>query len=912
MFNPFTKLFGTSNDRIIKNMMRYVNEANNLEKELSVKDDSYFMSIKEELNKTYLKNNQDLYSILPKAFAAVREASKRTLGLRHFDSQLLGGISLAEGNIAEMKTGEGKTLVATLPAYLNSVIGNKVILVTVNDYLAKRDAEWMKPIYEFLGLSVGAVISNQDLEEKIDAYKSDIIYATNNELGFDYLRDNMAHSIENKVQCSLDFAIIDEVDSILIDEARTPLIISGPSSESSEMYKIIKKFIPKLVAQKREPTDDEPLQDHERGHYIIDEKNRSVELTDDGYLLVENLLEDDGLIGKSEVGTYEGLYSISNLKIMKFVQATLKANFLFKKNIHYLVRNNEVLLIDEHTGRTMPGRRISEGVHQAIECKENVPIQRESQTLASTTFQNFFRLFQKLSGMTGTADTESIEFKQIYGLSVIVIPTNLPMIRQDHNDLVFLTKKAKYKALIDEIEKIRANMAPILVGTVSVESSEEVSKYLNNRGIPHQILNAKHHEREAEIIANAGKPGMVTIATNMAGRGTDIVLGGKKEDQNNEEWDKNNKIVLDANGLHILGTERHESRRIDNQLRGRSGRQGDPGYSRFFLSLEDDLLRLFISDSRRSLFEKIGMGDDHIEHKMLSRGIENAQKRIESKNFDARKSLLEYDDVSNDQRQAIYSLRNQLLEEDDISETIRDIIEKQFRMVCNSYIPIDSIESQWNDKELDNYLLSTYSLETNISDDILNDKKLIPESIASKVVDMALDKYKQKYDGIGNNIKLLEKQVMLQVLDVHWKEHLAEIDHLRNSIGLRAYAQKNPKNEFKKEAYSMFELMLDEIDSGTVRILFNLQIAKEKNINDMQVNQNNDEMVYQKEDSPNYNKDQFSQENKSTPEMTETFKREQPKIGRNDLVKISNGDETKEIKYKKAKPLIDSGEWKIV
>ena len=912
MFNPFTKLFGTSNDRIIKNMMRYVNEANNLEKELSVKDDSYFMSIKEELNKTYLKNNQDLYSILPKAFAAVREASKRTLGLRHFDSQLLGGISLAEGNIAEMKTGEGKTLVATLPAYLNAVIGNKAILVTVNDYLAKRDAEWMKPIYEFLGLSVGAVISNQDLEEKIDAYKSDIIYATNNELGFDYLRDNMAHSIENKVQCSLDFAIIDEVDSILIDEARTPLIISGPSSESSEMYKIIKKFIPKLVAQKREPTEDEPLQDHERGHYIIDEKNRSVELTDDGYLLVENLLEDDGLIGKSEVGTYEGLYSISNLKIMKFVQATLKANFLFKKNIHYLVRNNEVLLIDEHTGRTMPGRRISEGVHQAIECKENVPIQRESQTLASTTFQNFFRLFQKLSGMTGTADTESIEFKQIYGLSVIVIPTNLPMIRQDHNDLVFLTKKAKYKALINEIEKIRANMAPILVGTVSVESSEEVSKYLNNRGIPHQILNAKHHEREAEIIANAGKPGMVTIATNMAGRGTDIVLGGKKEDQNNEEWDKNNKIVLDANGLHILGTERHESRRIDNQLRGRSGRQGDPGYSRFFLSLEDDLLRLFISDSRRSLFEKIGMGDDHIEHRMLSRGIENAQKRIESKNFDARKSLLEYDDVSNDQRQAIYSLRNQLLEEDDISETIRDIIEKQFRMVCNSYIPIDSIESQWNDKELDNYLLSTYSLETNISDDILNDKKLIPESIASKVVDMALDKYKQKYDGIGNNIKLLEKQVMLQVLDVHWKEHLAEIDHLRNSIGLRAYAQKNPKNEFKKEAYSMFELMLDEIDSGTVRILFNLQIAKEKNINDMQVNQNNDEMVYQKEDSPNYNKDQFSQENKSTPEMTETFKREQPKIGRNDLVKISNGDETKEIKYKKAKPLIDSGEWKIV
>jgi len=912
MLNPFTKLFGTSNDRIIKNMMRYVNESNGYEKELSEKDDTYFTSIKEELNQTYHENDKDLYSILPKAFAAVREASRRTLGLRHFDSQLLGGISLAEGNIAEMKTGEGKTLVATLPAYLNSVIGNKAILVTVNDYLAKRDAEWMKPIYEFLGLSVGAIISNQDLEEKIDAYKSDIIYATNNELGFDYLRDNMAHSLENKVQCSLDFAIIDEVDSILIDEARTPLIISGPSSESSDMYKIIQKFIPKLVLQKREPTEEEPLEDHEKGHYIIDEKNRSVELTDDGYLLVENLLEDNGLIGKSEVGTYEGLYSISNLKIMKFVQATLRANFLFKKNIHYLVRNNQVLLIDEHTGRTMPGRRISEGVHQAIECKENVPIQRESQTLASTTFQNFFRLFQKLSGMTGTADTESIEFKQIYGLNVIVIPTNLPMIRQDHNDLVFLTKKAKYKALIDEIEKIRSNMAPILVGTVSVESSEEVSKYLNNKSIPHQILNAKHHEKEAEIIANAGKPGMVTIATNMAGRGTDIVLGGKKEDQNNDEWNKNNKIVLNANGLHILGTERHESRRIDNQLRGRSGRQGDPGYSRFFLSLEDDLLRLFISDSRRSLFEKIGMGDDHIEHRMLSRGIENAQKRIEGKNFDARKSLLEYDDVSNDQRQAIYSLRNQLLEEDDISETIEDIIEKQIRMICNTYIPIDSIESQWNARELENYLLSTYSIESNINNDILNDKKLIPELIADKVVKITLTKYKQKYDAIGESLKLLEKQVMLQVLDVHWKEHLAEIDHLRNSIGLRAYAQKNPKNEFKREAYSMFESMLDEIDSGTVRILFNLQIAKEENITNMKMDQNNQEMVYHKEVTPSHNEYQSSPSAAPAKETTETIKRDEPKLGRNDYIKITNGEETKELKFKKAKPLIDSGDWKIV
>ncbi len=568
MLNFISNIFGSSNDRILKKMMVHVNAANELEEELSSKPDSFFIDLKDSLQKQYQDNNQDIYSILPLAFAAVREASKRTLGLRHFDSQMLGGISLAEGNIAEMKTGEGKTLVATLPAYLNSAIGNKAVLVTVNDYLAKRDAEWMRPIYEFLGLSVGVVNSNQDIKEKTASYKCDVIYATNNELGFDYLRDNMAHSVEDRVQCSLDFAIVDEVDSILIDEARTPLIISGPSSESSDLYQQIRKFIPKLTQQLREDSEEEPLTESERGHYLIDEKNRSVELTDDGYLLVEGLLEDAGIIGGSD-----GLYSVSNLKIMKFVQATLRANFLFQKNVHYLVRNNEVLLIDEHTGRTMPGRRMSEGVHQALECKENVPIQRESQTLASTTFQNFFRLFTKLSGMTGTADTEALEFNQIYGLDVIIIPTNVPMVRNDHNDLVFLTKDAKYKALVEEIESLRKNSSPILVGTVSVESSEQVSEFLKNKNIPHQILNAKHHEKEAEIIANAGKPGMVTIATNMAGRGTDIVLGGKKDDQTDEDWKKNNEIVLNSGGLHILGTERHESRRIDNQLRGRSGRQ---------------------------------------------------------------------------------------------------------------------------------------------------------------------------------------------------------------------------------------------------------------------------------------------------------------------------------------------------
>ena len=573
----------------------------------------------------------------------------------------------------------------------------------------------------------------------------------------------------------------------LIDEARTPLIISGPSNESSELYKQIKKIIPKLQKQLREETEEEPLEDHERGHYIIDEKNRSIELTDDGYILVEAELEMLGVLTQSD-----GLYSVSNLKIMRFVQATLRATFLFNKNVHYLVRSNEVLLIDEHTGRTMHGRRMSEGVHQALECKENVPIQRESQTLASTTFQNFFRLFKTLSGMTGTADTEALEFKEIYGLDVVIIPTHKPMIRDDKNDLVFLTQASKYKALINEIETLRTKMAPILVGTVSVESSEEVSQLLQAKKIPHQILNAKHHEKEAEIIANAGKAGMVTIATNMAGRGTDIVLGGKKED-GDSDWENKNKAVLDAGGLHILGTERHESRRIDNQLRGRSGRQGDPGYSQFFLSLDDDLLRLFISDSRRALFERVGLGEDHIEHRMLSRGIENAQRRIESRNFDIRKNLLEYDDVANDQRQAIYSLRNQLLEESDISETINELIDDQFTSSVYDYVPLESIESQWELKELEEFLTDNFGINSNIQEIVKDDKSLLPEKIAEIITLNAHNYFKDKYLNLSDTRLVLEKQVMLQVLDVHWKEHLAEIDHLRQSIGLRAYAQKNPK-----------------------------------------------------------------------------------------------------------------------
>ena len=901
-----TKIFGSSNQRALKRMQVSVDQINNLESHYKNLSDQELSDLKSELNKSKEDPN---FNLLAHAFAATREASIRTTGLRHFDAQMLGGIALSEGNIAEMKTGEGKTLVATLPAYLNAVQDNKVILVTVNDYLAQRDADWMRPIYECLGLSVGVIYSNQSFEEKKSAYQCDVIYATNGELGFDYLRDNMALRAEDKVQCSLDFAIVDEVDSILIDEARTPLIISGPSNESADYYVQIKKIIPNLKEQLREGTEDEPLTEEEQGHYIIDEKNRSIELTDDGYVVVERHLEDLGLL-QSE----DSLYSVSNLKIMRYVNATLKAAFLFKKNIHYLVRGQEVLLIDEHTGRTMPGRRMSEGIHQALECKENTPIQRESQTLASTTYQNFFRLFDQLSGMTGTADTEAAEFAEIYGLNVSIIPTNKPMAREDNDDLVFLTQEAKFKALIEEIELLRKKDAPILVGTASVESSEIVSALLNKKNISHQVLNAKQHEKEAEVIANAGRPGVVTIATNMAGRGTDIVLGGK-ENIGDGEWEKRHKVVLEAGGLHILGTERHESRRIDNQLRGRSGRQGDPGYSKFFLSLEDDLLRLFISDSRRALFERIGMGDDHIEHKMLSRGIENAQKRIESRNFDIRKNLLEYDDVANDQRQAIYSLRNQLLNEDNISEAINDLINDEMRAVSNDFVPLDSVESQWRLEELDKYLFDHYLIEENIAAKVSNDQKLTPDLIATLIADSAAKKYKQKYLKIEDNLAQLEKQVMLQILDVHWKDHLSEMDHLRQSVGLRAYAQKNPKNEYKREAFEMFEVMLDEINAEAIKVLFRIELASEEEIQELEERsreaQQNREMKLQQEQlqpvigsDPSPDPEQLAK--------VETVKTDEPKLQRNEIVKITNGKETKELKYKKAQPLIEAGEWKII
>ena len=887
----FQRIFSSSNQRYLNKINKIVQLANELEASYKELNDDEFLSLKSLIIKDYSENNDLLTA---HAFAAVREAGVRTIGLRHFDSQFLGGIALAQGKISEMKTGEGKTLVGTLPAYLNYLNNNKVILVTVNDYLAQRDSEWMKPVYEFLGMSVGVIYSNQEIQEKKQAYESDVIYATNNELGFDYLRDNMALRAEDKVQCSLDFAIVDEVDSILIDEARTPLIISGPSSESPEYYEKIKKIIPTLKRQSREETEEEPLDENEKGDYLIDEKMRSVDLTDDGYIKVEKYLEQIGMLNEDE-----NLYSAANLKIMRYVQATLKANYLFNKNVHYLVRNNEVLLIDEHTGRTMPGRRISEGVHQALEAKENVTVQRESQTLASTTFQNFFRLFKTLSGMTGTADTEAREFSEIYGLDVVIIPTHKDMIREDCDDLVFLTKEAKYKALIEEIETIRSKKAPVLVGTASVESSEIVSSLLTKKGIQHQVLNAKQHAKEAEIIANAGVPGAVTIATNMAGRGTDIVLGGKTEGEKDSNWVSQNQIVLDAGGLHILGTERHESRRIDNQLRGRAGRQGDPGYSKFFLSLEDDLLRLFISDSRRGLFERIGMGDDHIEHKMLSRGIENAQKRIENRNFDLRKNLLEYDDVANDQRQAVYQLRDQLLFEDEISNSINELIEDEFTAISYDAVPPESVETQWKLEELEEELRSSFKLNLSLVDKVKSDRSILPKDIAFYVADEASEFYKSKYAHIGDNLKMLEKQVMLQVLDNHWKDHLAEMDHLRQNIGLRAYAQKNPKNEYKREAYEMFEDMLQTINTETVKVLFSLELVSEEEINELKeraLEEQKKQQSLSSENQPTLQPPTIGQNISSEqqePKAPQTIQRNAPKLGRNDPCHCGSGKKFK-------------------
>ena len=803
------KIFKSSNQRRVDGYAKVVNKINLHEESMA--------ELSEEQFKQFNLNEASGDESLVEIFAAVREASKRTIGLRHYDCQMIGGLVLNGGNITEMKTGEGKTLVATLPAVFNALSGRKVYVVTVNDYLAERDANWMRPIYEYFGLTVGALTSSQDFKDKQQTYDCNIIYCTSSELGFDYLRDNMVLFKHQKTQKNLNFAIVDEVDSILIDEARTPLIISGATDDDASAYPVFLKLLPNLSRQLREGTEDEPLADDERGDYLIDEKLRSVELTDDGFEKVENFLVNRNLIKPDE-----SLYTTNNLKFLKYVQATLKANLLFEKNVHYMVESNKVVLIDDNTGRKLPGRRVSEGVMQALECKERVPIQQETQTLASTTYQNFFRLFDKISGMTGTADTEAAEFKQIYGMDVVVLPTNQEMIRQDMNDTVYVNEADKFNALVKEIKDIHAKDAPILVGTASIESSEKLSNRLKKEGIRHQVLNAKFHEKEAVIIAEAGRPGAITIATKMAGRGTDIVLGGKQE-ENDKEWEEKHNKVIEAGGLHVIGTERHESRRIDNQLRGRSGRQGDPGYSRFFLSLDDTVLRLFIDDNRKQLFSRLsdGMDDSSIEHPLLNGAIANAQRKIENRNFEIRKQILEYDDVSNDQRLTIYKLRDYFLEENDSETLIFEYLDNFLEKTADKALPEDQAPN-WKFDNLDRTL--SQSLGASPDFNLLDKDGLNFTKVMDYLNEFYQKYYFDKFSPLKERKPELERQISIQVMDAAWKRHLQNIDSLRGNIGLRAYAQRNPINEFKKESFYLFDSMIESFKDDIVKILFNIKI----------------------------------------------------------------------------------------
>ena len=826
LISTVKKIFGTRNDRELKRMRKVVARINALEEAMQSLDDNALRAKTDEF-RSRLSEGEKLDQLLFEAFAVVREAGSRALGMRHFDVQLIGGMTLHDGKIAEMRTGEGKTLVATLPAYLNALPDHSVHLVTVNDYLAGRDAAWMGPLYEFLGLTVGVVRSGQSAEEKKAAYGCDVVYGTNNEFGFDYLRDNMAFSMADKSQGKLAFAIVDEVDSILIDEARTPLIISGAVEDSSELYKAINRLIPKLT----------PEVEEQEGDFTVDEKQRSIELTESGHEKVEGMLIEAGLLQEDD-----SLYAATNLGLLHHVHSGLRAHVLFQRDVEYIVQEGQVVLIDEHTGRTMPGRRLSEGLHQAIEAKEGVKIQSESQTLASNTFQNFFRIYEKLAGMTGTADTEAFEFRQIYGLDCVVIPTNVPMRRDDLNDLVYLTREEKFEAIIEDVRACIDTGAPVLVGTASVETSEELSQAFKKHKIDHKVLNAKYHEQEAEIIAQAGRPGVVTIATNMAGRGTDIVLGGNLEaelasqgetldeatrERLTADWQARHDAVIEAGGLHILGTERHESRRIDNQLRGRSGRQGDPGVSRFYLSLEDNLMRIFASDRVKSFMQALGMErGEAIEHRMVTNAIEKAQRKVEGRNFDIRKQLLEYDDVANDQRQIIYRQRDELLSDDEIGETITAIREDVVNDAIDGFIAPMSVEEQWDILGLEKQLEAEFGLNLPVAQWLDEDDTLHEEPLRQRIVDAVQAAYDEKAEGIGPGMRQLEKQIMLQVLDTLWKEHLQVMDQLRQGIHLRAYANKNPKQEYKRESFALFEGLLQRLKYEVVRFLSSVQVQR--------------------------------------------------------------------------------------
>jgi preprotein translocase subunit SecA len=901
------KVFGSKNDRELKRMRKVVARISAMEEELTALDDASLQAKTGEFRQR-LSAGESLDQLLPEAFAVAREAGRRVLGMRHFDVQLIGGITMHEGRIAEMRTGEGKTLVATLPVYLNALAGKGVFVVTVNDYLAQRDANWMRPLYEFLGLSVGIIRSGQGAEEKRAAYESDITYGTNNEFGFDYLRDNMAFAIEDRYQRELNFAIVDEVDSILIDEARTPLIISGPAQDSSALYKQINRFIPQLQAVPESEGEPQAGVEPAEGHYTVDEKMRQVELNEAGHQLVEEWLIQAGLLEEGD-----SLYSASNLSLLHHVNSALRAHVLFNNNVEYIVQNDQVVLIDEHTGRTMPGRRLSEGLHQAIEAKEGVTVQAESQTLASTTFQNYFRLFNKLAGMTGTADTEAFEFKQIYGLDVVVIPTNKPNARRDLNDLVYLTKEEKYDAIVEDVKGIVETGAPVLVGTASIETSEEMSKRFKQAGMPHKVLNAKYHEQEAEIIAQAGRPGVVTIATNMAGRGTDIVLGGSVDaeieqldspsdaviSELREAWKLRHEQVIQAGGLHIIGTERHESRRIDNQLRGRAGRQGDPGLSRFYLSLEDNLMRIFASDRVRGIMQALGLEKgEAIEHRMVSNAIEKAQRKVEGRNFDIRKQLLEYDDVANDQRQIIYEQRNELLESEDISEMLAVIRNDVVQDVISEYIPMQSMVEQWDVAGLQRRIEADFEVDLPIAQWLDEDKKLQEEGVRQRIIDAVDAAYASKCAQVGPDMRKIERHIMLQVLDTLWKEHLATMDHLRQGIHLRAFAQKNPKQEYKREAFELFQQMLESLKHEVVRFLSHLQLQQDESAEALEQQRREEQakraMEFQHAESSALDDDGLQDEPNETPKTPETFVREGRKVGRNEPCPCGSGKKYKQ------------------
>ena len=892
--NFFKKMFGSRNERYLKQINKIVQQINVLDEDIAKLSDEALKAKTDEFRKRY-QDGESLDTMLPEAFSVCREAGKRVLNMRHFDQQLVGGIVLHQGKIAEMRTGEGKTLVATLVAYLNALSGKGVHVVTVNDYLAQRDAGWMGKLYGFLGLSTGVIISEMTHEDRQAAYASDITYGTNNEFGFDYLRDNMAFSLEEKVQRELNFAVVDEVDSILIDEARTPLIISGPTEENPEIYVKIDKLMPQL--RKQEVEDGE-------GDFSVDEKAKQIYLTETGHQHVEELLMKAGLLSENE-----SLYDAANIVLMHHISAAIRAHALFEKDVDYIVSNGEVVIVDEFTGRTLAGRRWSDGLHQAVEAKENVKVQSENQTLASITFQNYFRLYNTLSGMTGTADTEAFEFQSIYGLEVIVIPTNRPMVRIDHPDKVFLTPEDKYEAIVEDIRDCIERGQPALVGTTSIEVSELLSDMLTKAKVKHEVLNAKQHEREAEIVAQAGRPGSITIATNMAGRGTDIVLGGNlevelknageidaaKEQEIRDVWQRRHDDVLAQGGLHIIGTERHESRRIDNQLRGRSGRQGDAGSSRFYLSLQDSLMRIFASERVAGLMKKLGMEKgESIEHPWVSKAIANAQRKVETYNFDIRKNLLEFDDVANDQRKVVYEQRSELMATDDISETIQNIRHDVVNNVISMYIMPGSLDEQWDIPGLSEALEHEFDLKVDVQQWLDDDDSLHEENLREKIISALETRYVDKEDQAGSEVvRHFEKAIMLQVLDTLWKEHLASMDYLRQGIHLRGYAQKDPKQEYKRESFEMFTDLLDRIKYEVITVLSKVQVRAEEDVEAVEEQRRrHSEVQYEHANAPSVIDD--SADSDEEQEAEQPFVRTTEKVGRNSPCPCGSGKKYKQ------------------